>query len=69
MIPNSKDMARLERLAPGITEMFKRRKAGKCPRCAVDMKHAIFTEALSAKDYKITGYCQKCQDEMSGEGE
>lgn len=69
MIPNDKDMAKLEKLAPGIGEMFARRKAGKCPKCAADMAGATFTDDASRAEYKITGYCQRCQDELFSEGE
>lgn len=63
MIPNDKDMKILEKLAPGITEMFARRKAGKCPMCAKDMTGLNeFRDKASAKEFDITGYCQQCQD-------
>jgi len=62
MIPNDKDIAKLDKIAPGIAEMFARRKQGKCPMCGIDMSSPTFKDELSAKEFKITGYCQKCQD-------
>lgn len=38
------------------------KKNGKCPFC----KKAItdFRDALSKREYKISGLCQECQDEV-----
>lgn len=37
-------------------------KAGKCPFCKE--KVGQFRDALSKREYEISGLCQKCQDEM-----
>lgn len=38
----------------------------KCPFCKTDIKASDFKDELSAKEYKISGLCQKCQDETFG---
>lgn len=34
--------------------------AGRCVRCAGPARE--FTDAISAREHALTGYCQKCQD-------
>ena len=41
---------------------------GFCPFCKKPVVMADFTDELSVKEYKISGLCQKCQDETFGEG-
>ena len=36
---------------------------GKCPTCSSEIEHN-FRDELSLKEYKITGMCQDCQDEI-----
>ena len=38
-------------------------KEGKCPFCKEEIKMTEFKNELSKKEYKISGLCQKCQDE------
>jgi predicted RNA-binding Zn-ribbon protein involved in translation (DUF1610 family) len=44
-----------------LTTMFSRREKGICPFCG---KKVIkrFKDRKSAKEFKISGICQKCQD-------
>lgn len=39
-------------------------KQGKCPFCKKVVVQADFKDELSRKEHKISGLCQKCQDEM-----
>ncbi len=39
---------------------------GICPFCKKDIKPDSFRDPLSAKEYKISGLCQKCQDVTFG---
>lgn len=42
-------------------------KAGKCPLCKTDIHpNKDFRDELSRKEYKISGMCQKCQDDFFG---
>lgn len=43
---------------------------GKCPFCKQVVSIADFKDALSKKEYLISGLCQKCQDDFfSSEGD
>lgn len=35
----------------------------KCPFCKKEINIRDFRDLLSAKEYKISGLCQKCQDD------
>lgn len=37
-----------------------------CPFCQVGINEADFRDALSVKEYHISGLCQSCQDEVFG---
>lgn len=39
-----------------------------CPAChkPIDVSWTAFRDDLSRKEYKISGMCQKCQDEVFG---
>lgn len=39
---------------------------GICPFCKVVVKLEEFKDNLSRTEFKISGLCQKCQDEMFG---
>lgn len=41
--------------------------SGKCATCADEI--TCFRDSLSAKEYRISGMCQKCQDSIFGEPE
>lgn len=36
----------------------------KCPLCGEKINMDDFKDKLSKKEFKISGICQKCQDEM-----
>jgi hypothetical protein len=38
-------------------------KKNKCPFCRRPVKDSDFRDDLSRKEYKISGLCQRCQDE------
>lgn len=42
-------------------------KVGKCPFCGADITENSFRDALSKREYRISGLCQKCQDQMFGD--
>ena len=46
-----------------IEELMKRKDEGKCPFCGKDMSNPSFKDALSKKEFEISGLCQECQDE------
>jgi hypothetical protein len=35
---------------------------GQCPLCERNMKTEVFRDALSKKEFGISGLCQSCQD-------
>lgn len=39
-------------------------KAGKCPTCSKVINHDDFKDALSKKEFRISGMCQECQDSV-----
>ena len=39
---------------------------GICPFCNKPIKESEFRDALSQKEFKISGLCQKCQDDVFG---
>ena len=41
-------------------------QAGNCPFCGKHIDPNEFRDALSKKEYGISGLCQNCQDEMFG---
>ena len=45
-------------------EMKKLKDEGKCPTCGKTITG--FRNASSTKEYKISGMCQKCQDDVFG---
>lgn len=40
---------------------------GRCIWCKKEARE--FRDAVSTKEYRISGLCQKCQDEVFGKGE
>lgn len=38
----------------------------KCPLCKEPINEDLFRDDLSRKEFKISGLCQKCQDETFG---
>lgn len=47
-----------------LQEMFERKNDNKCPFCGRDMSDAKFRDELSEREFRISGLCQKCQDEI-----
>ena len=47
-----------------IIEMQSRKARNECPRCCTTIKLDEFIDELSKKEFKISGTCQKCQDEI-----
>lgn len=41
----------------------------KCTTCGADIGIGHFKSELSVREFRISGMCQKCQDEVFGEGE
>lgn len=41
-------------------------KQGLCAMCATPVKREELKDALSKKEFDISGLCQKCQDEVFG---
>ena len=39
---------------------------GVCPTCTEPIDWSQFRDELSKKEYRISGMCQKCQDEVFG---
>ena len=37
---------------------------GKCPLCSNKVDETTFTDELSRREYKISGICQECQDDL-----
>jgi uncharacterized CHY-type Zn-finger protein len=44
-------------------------ESGLCPFCGKKVLMSSFRDALSAREYQISGLCQQCQDDFSKEGE
>lgn len=45
----------------------KLKEEGKCPTCKQPIKDADFVDALSRREFEISGMCQTCQDEVFNE--
>jgi len=45
-------------------EITQRIENNKCPTCNSDIIIEDFKDELSVKEYRISGMCQKCQDEV-----
>ncbi len=51
----------------GFGEYVDRYKKGNCPWCNTAIHpNKDFRDALSVKEYKISGLCQQCQDDTFG---
>ncbi len=50
----------------GFDKEVKAVEENRCPFCNKPIKMADFRNELSKKEYRISGLCQKCQDEMFG---
>ena len=47
----------------GFGDEMDKVEKGLCPFCDKPVKEEDFTDRLSLADFKITGMCQKCQNE------
>jgi len=50
-------------------EWKKRKEQGQCPDCERDMKDAKFDDDISRREFKISGLCQVCQDNVFNSSE
>lgn len=53
----------------GFSEAVNKVNEGKCPFCHKEIPAKLmdeFRDALSVKEYHISGLCQKCQDKTFG---
>lgn len=50
----------------GFGKEVDRVKRSKCPFCNRPVKESDFHDAISLREWKLSGLCQKCQDETSG---
>lgn len=53
----------------GLHKEAERAKHGFCPFCGKPVSLADFRDALSVKEFRISGICQPCQDSFFGTGE
>ena len=47
-----------------MPEALERIEAGRCPSCGKPIDDMKFKDALSEKEFEISGLCQSCQDEV-----
>jgi len=63
-------MSRSPELQKMMDTMFpehtRRVRENKCPMCAEPINYDSFKDALSRREYAISGMCQKCQDDFFG---
>lgn len=48
----------------GFTKEVERVDKGLCPFCSEPVRIKDFRDELSKKEFRISGVCQKCQDEV-----
>jgi len=48
----------------GFGEEVKAVEQKECPICGIKIDMEAFRDALSVKEFKISGICQKCQDDI-----
>lgn len=53
--------------AAGFNKELARIEAGKCPTCGFEVD--TFRDALSKREFEISGMCQECQDSIWDGGE
>ncbi len=52
--------------AAGFGEHVKDVEMGLCPFCRKKIRKSSFRDELSLQEFRISGLCQKCQDEVFG---
>lgn len=55
--------------ATGFEKEVKRIQQNLCPFCGEKIRMISFRDALSVKEYQISGLCQQCQDDFFEEKE
>lgn len=55
---------RADEFFQGIARMVAEKEARRCPTCHKDTTDEKFRDVLSVKEYRLTGMCQKCQDDF-----
>lgn len=53
-------------IAAGFDAQVKRYEDRRCSWCDVKVYPSSFRDPLSLKEYHISGFCQKCQDQTFG---
>jgi len=49
-----------------MTVFGRKQSGGACTSCGTTVTAATFRDALSRKEFGISGFCQSCQDEVFG---
>jgi len=47
-----------------LQKMFDTREEKKCPFCKKPINEEEFRDKISRNEFKVSGLCQKCQDEF-----
>lgn len=50
----------------GFKKEVERVEMGLCPICGIKIETGSFRNEISKKEFKISGMCQKCQDDIFG---
>jgi len=50
----------------GFSDFVDAVESGKCPTCNKPIDATTFRNDISLKEFKISGMCQKCQDNIFG---
>jgi len=50
----------------GFSKEVKKVEQGRCPFCKRQIKMEEFRDALSRREFRISGVCQTCQDAVFG---
>jgi uncharacterized CHY-type Zn-finger protein len=50
--------------AAGLGDMVEEVSKGNCPFCKKPIVMSMFRDALSVKEFNISGICQTCQDDF-----
>jgi len=50
----------------GFSDEVDKVEQGLCPFCSEEIDMDDFREPINVKEYKISGLCQDCQDEIFG---
>lgn len=49
-----------------ITKKFELKANGQCPRCECFVDVNSFRNEISKREFRLSGYCQECQDIVFG---